>query len=449
MALSNDVTTLNRRDLYERIWSLPASKLAKEFGISDVGLAKVCRRHQIPRPPRGYWAQLAFGKPVRKATLPPLKDPALEEVRIFRHQFFADAAERGSPTVQATKFLVPDSLDKPHPLVNDTRRQLRSAKAGEDKILPPDAECLQIRVSRDSLDRALRIFDAFIKNWKFLGGSVLVGKIGLCGKPTTEFELHGDSVPVELSEELDRISTQRADVCRNWKFRNCKYQATGRLVFKIDAYADAKRTRWADGKRHQLEDKLGAFAVGLIAILDAKKAKRLDDECEARQKTAVAAVREAAVKRKELAEQRRTKLLEDVAAWKKAGEIRSYLSAIRANLDTGNLRMTDEQKFAAWIDWATWYADCIDPLTPTPPRTEFVIRPTNTLTAELDLTTKGRAVIEQLGAHDTDELYKVEASAVEKLCGYWRTAQWNEICRVLEMLGYEVTNRYRGYTFSS
>ena len=37
-------------------------KLARKLDISDVGLAKACRRHNIPRPPRGYWAKLAAGK---------------------------------------------------------------------------------------------------------------------------------------------------------------------------------------------------------------------------------------------------------------------------------------------------------------------------------------------------------------------------------------------------
>lgn len=50
------------RPLYSRVWSTPMSKLARELDISDVGLAKACRRHSIPRPPRGYWARLAAGK---------------------------------------------------------------------------------------------------------------------------------------------------------------------------------------------------------------------------------------------------------------------------------------------------------------------------------------------------------------------------------------------------
>lgn len=45
---------ISRRDLYSRVRSTPMSKMARELDISDVGLVKACRRHNIPRPPRGY-----------------------------------------------------------------------------------------------------------------------------------------------------------------------------------------------------------------------------------------------------------------------------------------------------------------------------------------------------------------------------------------------------------
>jgi hypothetical protein len=37
-------------------------ELALEYGLSDVGLAKVCKRHKIPTPPVGYWSKLRSGK---------------------------------------------------------------------------------------------------------------------------------------------------------------------------------------------------------------------------------------------------------------------------------------------------------------------------------------------------------------------------------------------------
>src|SRR5687767_12788611 len=47
-------TELTREELYELVWSTPMSRLAGRYGLSDVGLAKVCDRHHVPRPPRGY-----------------------------------------------------------------------------------------------------------------------------------------------------------------------------------------------------------------------------------------------------------------------------------------------------------------------------------------------------------------------------------------------------------
>jgi hypothetical protein len=40
--------TLSREDLYELVWSKPMLELSKDFGISDVALAKRCRRLGIP-----------------------------------------------------------------------------------------------------------------------------------------------------------------------------------------------------------------------------------------------------------------------------------------------------------------------------------------------------------------------------------------------------------------
>jgi hypothetical protein len=43
------------------VWKTPITRLAKEYGLSDVGLAKICKKHDIPRPPRGYWAKKEGG----------------------------------------------------------------------------------------------------------------------------------------------------------------------------------------------------------------------------------------------------------------------------------------------------------------------------------------------------------------------------------------------------
>jgi hypothetical protein len=46
---------LTREELFERVWLKPVREVAADLGISDVGLAKPCRRSGIPLPPQGYW----------------------------------------------------------------------------------------------------------------------------------------------------------------------------------------------------------------------------------------------------------------------------------------------------------------------------------------------------------------------------------------------------------
>ncbi len=52
----------DREKLYDEVWSQPMWKLAPEYGVSDVALAKTCKKLKIPTPGRGYWAKLAAGR---------------------------------------------------------------------------------------------------------------------------------------------------------------------------------------------------------------------------------------------------------------------------------------------------------------------------------------------------------------------------------------------------
>jgi ankyrin repeat protein len=66
----------DRERLYQEVWSEAAQKVAARYKISGVMLGKVCRQLNVPKPPRGYWAKRAAGKPVpRRPRLRPLATP--------------------------------------------------------------------------------------------------------------------------------------------------------------------------------------------------------------------------------------------------------------------------------------------------------------------------------------------------------------------------------------
>jgi hypothetical protein len=70
---SEKTLSVTRVELYRRVWSTPMRTLAKEFRLSDVGLAKICEKHQIPRPPVGHWVRVERGYDPEKIPLPILQ----------------------------------------------------------------------------------------------------------------------------------------------------------------------------------------------------------------------------------------------------------------------------------------------------------------------------------------------------------------------------------------
>ncbi len=64
------VFTMNRKDLYEEIWSTSLTKTAEKHEISYTRLLTACRKYHIPTPPPGYSTKLEFGKAVKRTPLP-------------------------------------------------------------------------------------------------------------------------------------------------------------------------------------------------------------------------------------------------------------------------------------------------------------------------------------------------------------------------------------------
>src|ERR1035437_8584865 len=131
-------TIVNRETLYRVAWETPMSALAERYGISDVALAKICRKLKVPVPPRGYWARIRNGQRVTKpklpqlpsgtpetATIAPVRDRSrlIPEAVIEQLAFEADPKNRIStehfnrhlhPLVAATKAILQDKVARVH-----------------------------------------------------------------------------------------------------------------------------------------------------------------------------------------------------------------------------------------------------------------------------------------------------------------------------------------------
>ena len=372
----NPSVVLTREQLYEQVWAEPMATLGPKLGLSDVGLSKVCRRLNVPVPGRGYWRQKEVGQKVRRAPLPKLPAGAtqgMREVRLRKNTSGTASPEAAGPVAEQARFealgenriVVPEMLEDPHPLVARSVKALRKAKRDHQGFLQPQTgACLGVRVSLDSVDRAMCVYDALLKALDHRGypASIPPGD-----QPGTSVRVGEEDVSVMIEEKLERLDREESRMRRPHRFTSERdWNSTGRLVLKMDhSYLDGVRRSWGDGKKQRVEDCLNAFVVGLVAVAEELKAQRLKREAWQKE------WREAEARRAEEARQReeeaaRVRALESaVAAWQRTRAIREYAAELRQKGETAGA-VEEGSPLAAWLAWAEAYADRTDPFLPQP-----------------------------------------------------------------------------------
>ncbi len=270
--------TITREELYDEVWSTPVSRLAPKDNLSDVGFAKMCKRCEIPLPPRGYWAKLEAGQKIERTPLPTLEEAA--DIR-FQVPDPADVAmkEKASMEVekreaQLPKIEVAETLRGCHQLVSTTNDAFQGARKRDDGLLhSPEGSQLSLLVSREQLRRSLLVMSALLKAFESLGHKVSAGpKVEINGQSVT-LSIREATVKVEEEFDVPKESIEgRYDFFSERKRK--KQVPSGMLTVAVpeaDAYwATGCRKQWKDTKTHQIENCLNAIVAGVLAIAEKK-----------------------------------------------------------------------------------------------------------------------------------------------------------------------------------
>lgn len=362
---------LTRKELYDRVWSTPVKKLAPTLGLSDVGLSKICRRFNIPVPPRGYWAQLAFGKAVERASLPdPSSNPrigwsASEPPTVSppsRWQTLLNEMKAVPPVVVAGGPLQ-------HPLVKETGRHL--AKGFPRAEAPRGA--LRIKVSASLRPRALAIMDALLLACESVGWRVetdrrdhYVRPIARGGvwseeKPdarnvSTRIVLKGEPIEIGMCERFERRPPTAAEI-RKHK-RSYPYGVltsitapTGKLTLGVLSHSGVGHRKVTDTATKKVEDQLNRFMVMLVQAVISNRRNRVEWKRREREERHVAR-RRAAVEELRRAHLRRVRLLErETRAWRRHRTEAAFLRALRRT----SVVVPLNPAFLEWLAWAERY----------------------------------------------------------------------------------------------
>ena len=374
---------INRKELYQKVWEKPMTKLAQEYGISDVGLKKICKHLNVPTPPRGYWAKVQNNIRVDKVPLPKIKssDPTAYTIQKSDnpdlqleknvHDFSDEALELIDKITSANPIKVPVSLNSPHPFVVETKKILSKSYINRYGILERNYEkrVLDIRVSPKMLNRALRIFNSIIKfcekqNIEF---SIAVGSYSR----KTHINLFGENVSFFLREPSKQrkheLTKEDEDYIKKWRHlydpQKYDYLPTGKLSLEIDSYRTfGFQKLWNDGKNRAVEEQIKDFVIGVIKIADIDRTKRLKEEEERRLWEEEQARRAELERLRKIEEQRLRDLEHQAEMWTKSKQLREYIKEVETSFPLNELSEESKIKFMEWTKWAKAHAERLDPL---------------------------------------------------------------------------------------
>lgn len=168
-------TTLSRQELYELVWKIPLKQVAKKYNISDNDLRKKCKKLNIPLPEVGYWQKLQYNKPVIREKLPRDNPSGVEKTDLSERK--GEHNPQNSPISKIKQlrksytelnqdiFKVQSKLSNPDKLIVEAQKTLIKRKAGIwfNGLVNSHCGQIEIKVSPSNVNRALRIFDSFIK----------------------------------------------------------------------------------------------------------------------------------------------------------------------------------------------------------------------------------------------------------------------------------------------
>lgn len=362
---------VSRQDLYDKVWSEPMTKLAQEYGISDVALAKICRKLDIPYPGRGYWRKNQTGKVVKQVPLPLNSDSAKQFATIHWRvepqpveELSATMKERIQSEVAAEqKIEVLDRLVSPHRLLKGRMTELRSPKVDNyGAIWSGGLRQLNLRVSPTSLQRALCIMNTLFNALEVRGYQLILQE---GAKSSLRVCIDGEFIHFGLEEKFQRADhpDRNNDRLQPWQRQRYMYLPTGKLFLKIDEWCTQGFQKiWCDGKATKLEACLNGFIVGLISIAQVVKAERLKREKEHLARLEAEKQRLLEEQRRQQEEKRRNYLIQDAAAWAQAQQMRAYIAAFKIKLMARHGEIRPGSQADQWISWASRQADCLDPL---------------------------------------------------------------------------------------
>ncbi len=353
--MTPEAITLTRQELLDLVWSKPMSELAPTLYVTDVGLAKICKRLGIPRPKSGHWLKAAQHRPKQPAlpaqmgvqytsiTFNPKPDPTIPEI-----------ATTDLPKISTKKTI--------HPLVRDCKKYFVGSRPNEYGRLMTAR--IDVQVSRTGLPRAISLLNTIVHTMIELGHHVHYST----KRNAIELCIDGEEIRVSLFEPATRSThvltkkeqQQKVKYGSLWAPR-WDYAPSGTLELNLHGRRlYGIQTQWKDGKKAMLEDRLPQIVHGILKAADFSKARLREVQAQEHARLKAKRRRELEERAARLTEERIAQIESMVIGRHRAKDIRDCMSAIIAGGNHHN-HSASKRRLVRWAEQLAKHYDPSDP----------------------------------------------------------------------------------------
>ena len=359
----------SRQELYDLVWSIPASKLCEQFGMSGRGLAKLCLRHEIPVPERGWWARKAAGHDVKELPLLPIKNPYLETIELYVREDFRTYLTADELTTFEKRVADESSIPAPvipatdasrHPLIVRSRRKHPSSQA-EGPLY------LEIGVSEPLRDQALRIAAALVeacetRRYDFKPRSDAIGGIATINVLGNRIGVSINEPLLSVPHVLTKTEAREKALGRGWNIPEHDSQPSGQIEIVLDHGISGERRTFSCAQQGGAESALPQVMKALLRLqaeknYEAERQRRQLEEAEKRrqeeQRRREQQARIAAEKK------RRRELLHDAVRFRQAAALMDLISAVEQRAAA---QAVDTAACAEWLAYANAVFESLNPV---------------------------------------------------------------------------------------
>lgn len=360
-----------RREFYDLVWSKPMTHLAKEFGISDVALHKICRKHNIPNPPLGWWAKMAAGKEVQQIPLPDIGSdkPNMITVRSAPAESWrTQAMEVAQEKARSAPSAAPSATKHGGVIVRNTIAALRLGEANDQGLICVHAAGLvPCTIAKQSIARVAEFLPRLEAAAEVQGFRLTADNEPSRfwdGRQMVKFEITEgftrEKHELSRKEKAELAAWEKRSKTRDWRyaqgdnypiFAEWDYTPTGGLSISFEPvwyyHHSTPRRSFNDGKRQRLEDLVDKIAIGISVVAAAKAERGREEEKRARKREEQRRARESAARSKYVEDRRQTELTDLLAKLQRTDQFEQLLSRLAGRAEPDHDRRIT--LFESWL----------------------------------------------------------------------------------------------------